>query len=352
MATLEAKTDRVEQETSYYCGAACAAMLLNRIGIVARQDDIYKIIRNNNVEPEAFYTDPQGLLGLLNDPNTDPFVRGGIIIFDSGTEDEYVNKIFDNILDNVLPVVCLINHGNHWVVCHKALYELDDQRKTIIYGLFLLDPSPGVSREVYVPIDQFTQRVLNANTFGQRWRGKRILIIGREEVTRQVSLVRSTQSSPMGGGSGEPDDDKIFQNLRRVGLAHVRKPLGGGGSPLEVIDIRDGSKYFIIALDAKLQAAFGEMIFVAVDAHSRILEITFERGMRLFATDELANEAVSAIVGPDKFALDPGLFWKSGSVLPNRFMLARKAVMQNQDLWILQDGRVLHDLDVGARGGQ
>lgn len=350
MQVLEVPTSRIQQVTGYYCGAACSQMMLRRANIEVSQDELYKDIRENNSESDAFYSDPDGISRLLNTAGLDPFPLGDVIVIEDGTDSQIASQIFDNLFDNKIPAVCLVNSGNHWVICHKVIYDLDSDRRVSLLGIFLLDPSPVSPPEVYVPLDQFLSSVLNPNSFGHKWKGKRIFLAGREAVSRARSVGFVSQSA-MGGGAGIPDPQKVIDNLKKVGISS-EPSRGGGAQPLRVIDLYDKTEYFVSLFDAVNDSAMKSMIYVAATEDNRVLEVTAATDRAFYANDELVAEALYSEMSITDGVIDPQLYWKRHSILQNRFVIARRVTKDGEELWILPSGEVRHSLDIGPRGGR
>lgn len=352
MQILEAPTDRLEQTTSYFCGAACSQMLLQRAAIHMSQSSIYKSIRANNAEPEAFYSDPVGISASLNNVDSDPFQDGDLVVVGSDSSESVASRIFSNIFDNKIPSICLINNGNHWVVCHKLAYDLKSGSDVVVAGVFILDPWPNSPPEVFFPLDQFIENVLNVNVFGTRWKGKRVFLIGERQNPRSFSVSLVSQSLGKGGGGApQPDLAIMVENLRQVGLEHAQMPAGGGSAPLQVIDLFDGSSYYLYLIDARSSTIFSGMVFAAVSLESKILEVTLDRGEPFFAADVLAEEAIKTQLGESGYTIDHQLFWMRNGILRNRFQIARKATKNGKIVWILPNGQVVDSLSSGPRGG-
>ena len=71
------------QDTGYYCGAACAMMILNEIGVPYAdldQDDLYTSNHDHNAVPgDAWYTDPYGLRYTLVDRRPASFTNTFVV---------------------------------------------------------------------------------------------------------------------------------------------------------------------------------------------------------------------------------------------------------------------------------
>ena len=66
------------QDTDYYCGAACAMMILAEIGVPygsLDQVDLYNSNHSHNAVPTGWATDPYGLCYTLNDRRPASFLN-------------------------------------------------------------------------------------------------------------------------------------------------------------------------------------------------------------------------------------------------------------------------------------
>src|SRR5260370_12535837 len=78
------------QDTSYYCGAACAMMVLAEIGVPYAsldQIDLYNSNHNHN-HNSGWYTDPYGLCYTLNDRRPAAFLPNYFVVYKRLTEAE------------------------------------------------------------------------------------------------------------------------------------------------------------------------------------------------------------------------------------------------------------------------
>jgi hypothetical protein len=102
-----------QQDTDYYCGAACAQMVLHSIGQpLISQDDLYNDNHSHSVEPGSWATPPDGLQWTLNHRQSAKFFA-----LDSLTSEEAISRMLCWTLHHygVAPVA-LVEGGNHWVV--------------------------------------------------------------------------------------------------------------------------------------------------------------------------------------------------------------------------------------------
>jgi len=104
-----------QQDTSYYCGAACAQMVLHSIGQpLLSQDDLYNDNHSHTVEPSYWSTPPDGLQWTLNNRQS-----GKYFALDSdNTEDSISRMICWTVHYWKVAPIALVENGNHWVVVH------------------------------------------------------------------------------------------------------------------------------------------------------------------------------------------------------------------------------------------
>jgi hypothetical protein len=102
-----------QQDTNYYCGAACAQMVLAQIGAgLLDQDSLYADNHSHSVAESGWYTAPDGLTWTLNDrdPGTHYFVD-----FDLTSEDLISRKLCWTIEHYEVAPVALVFGSAHWI---------------------------------------------------------------------------------------------------------------------------------------------------------------------------------------------------------------------------------------------
>ncbi len=105
-----------QQDTDYYCGAACAQMVLAQIGAgLLDQDSLY--IDNHshsNIESEWF-TGPDGLQWTLNNRRPSTFINS-FALFALANEDSLSRKLVWTIFHYRVAPVALVYGSAHWIV--------------------------------------------------------------------------------------------------------------------------------------------------------------------------------------------------------------------------------------------
>lgn len=108
------------QDTSYYCGAACAMMILHEIGVPYAsldQDDLYTSNNNHNVQP-GWSTDPYGLCYTLNDRRPASFLPNFFLVHKRLTEAEGTRDVAFTLYHYQVSPAVLVYNCAHWnVVC-------------------------------------------------------------------------------------------------------------------------------------------------------------------------------------------------------------------------------------------
>lgn len=105
-----------QQDTHYYCGAACAQMVLDSIGTgILGQDPLYTDARNHTAELSSWYNPPDGLQWLMNDRRPTGF-GGWFALYSLSTEDAQSRKLVWTLLHYQVAPIALVYGGDHWLV--------------------------------------------------------------------------------------------------------------------------------------------------------------------------------------------------------------------------------------------
>lgn len=105
-----------QQDTNYYCGAACAQMVLETIGAgLLDQDDLYADNHSHSTIEPSWYTGPDGLRWTLNDRRPASFTNY-FALFELANEDSISRKIIWTIHHYQVAPVALVYGWAHWIV--------------------------------------------------------------------------------------------------------------------------------------------------------------------------------------------------------------------------------------------
>ena len=105
-----------QQDTNYYCGAACAQMVLAEIGAgLLDQDDLYADNHSHSTTEGGWYTAPDGLTWTLNDRRP-PSFNNSFVLFALANEDLTSRKICWTIHHYNVAPVAMVYGWAHWIV--------------------------------------------------------------------------------------------------------------------------------------------------------------------------------------------------------------------------------------------
>ncbi len=112
-----------QQDTDYYCGAACAQMVLSQIGSgLIDQDDLYASNHSHSTTELGWATAPDGLQFTMNDrapagnPTGLPHGHPYFVIDAETNEDTVSRKIVWTIHFWRVAPIALVYHSQHWIV--------------------------------------------------------------------------------------------------------------------------------------------------------------------------------------------------------------------------------------------
>jgi len=131
------------QDTSYYCGAACAMMILNEIGVdysALDQDDLYTSNNSHNVQP-GWYTDPYGLCWTLNDRRPAAFLPNYFVVYKPTNEAEGTRHVVYTLRHYQVSPAILVYGCAHWNVVCGVQTDVDPAGGTyVVEGFWLNNP--------------------------------------------------------------------------------------------------------------------------------------------------------------------------------------------------------------------
>src|SRR6476620_9976610 len=108
-----------QQDTGYYCGAACAQMVLNQIGAgLLSQDDLYCDNHSHNSPAEQidrWRSGPTGLEWTMVARKPDAFTNT-FVIYSETAEENISRKIIWTIHHYQVAPIALVWGWRHWVV--------------------------------------------------------------------------------------------------------------------------------------------------------------------------------------------------------------------------------------------
>ncbi len=105
-----------QQDTDYYCGAACAQMVLSEIGAgLLNQDDLYTDNHNHSTAESGWYSGPDGVTWTLNNRRPASF-NNYFVLFALANEDSISRKIVWTIHHYKVAPIAMVYGSAHWIV--------------------------------------------------------------------------------------------------------------------------------------------------------------------------------------------------------------------------------------------
>jgi hypothetical protein len=131
------------QDTSYYCGAACAMMILSEIGVPYSsldQDDLYNSNHSHNAN-SGWYTDPYGLCYTLNDRRPASFLPNFFIVHKRLAEADGTRDVAYTLYHYRVSPAVLVYNCAHWNVVRGLQTDVDPTSGSYtVEGFWLNNP--------------------------------------------------------------------------------------------------------------------------------------------------------------------------------------------------------------------
>jgi hypothetical protein len=371
-----------QQETSYYCGAACAKMVLGEIGAGALdQDDLYTDNHNHSVLDVGinWATGPDGLNWTMN-ARKPPTFNNHFILVSERTEDAISRKIAWEIHHYRVAPIALVYGWQHWVVVrgYQASRAPTSSADTsmILNGLFINNPWPpptsamhGIPDE-HISYSTWASRYMTGVPRGV-WRGRFLAICDPEPAAREPGRRKMEPGEPKRQKLLDPAEAAryalagaerhgLFEHERFAGALEGTEP--SGGRLVQRLD-RTDSFYYLVTM-ARDDRAIAVISVGALDArYHQAAVIPEDSGWDL---SSLEREAIFDRVVSKRLVVDgtrvrvpvrgeavciyPTLVWKPcrESLSPN-YPFAMITV-GDQRFYVRSDGEIfseLHDFEPG-----
>lgn len=349
--------NRFEQQTTFYCGPACAQMFLAlpEFSIVSPQQIAYNEIQKYNVEPNSWYSDPEGLSTYLSNILPDSFLKDvNDLSFSSDDFDEAVKNIYYTVCYLAIPCVTLVLSGRHWIIIDGIRFEEQQNGKREIIGIYIKDPWKGSPESSYISLFEFRQTKLLPNKVGNKWKDKYVILTKSPDQTLLVSGLKEIIFKDGGGGAVIPEQYAI-QNMELQGFKNIETIKAGGVSVLSsvsVIGLDGASNYTIVPLDASKTIEFQDFVYVAIEEGSNnLLEISTISGALQIYNDQEMKQLLNEIFPRRDIQIQSGYFWKPCLQLRSRLAIARMFKIDDKDMFLLPDGTTSESLNDFSKGG-
>ena len=107
-----------QQDTDYYCGAACAQMVLDSIGAgLLDQNDLYDDNHSHSTTESGWYTAPDGLLWTMNNLKPSSPTFNSYFVLDALAQEDSISRaIIWTIHHYKVAPIAMVYGSQHWVV--------------------------------------------------------------------------------------------------------------------------------------------------------------------------------------------------------------------------------------------
>jgi hypothetical protein len=198
------------QDTSYYCGAACAMMTLAKIGVPYSsldQVDLYDSNHSHNAQPN-WYTDPYGLCYTLNDRRPASFLPRFFVVHKRLTEAEGTRDVAFTLYHYQVSPSILVYNCAHWNVVCGVQTDVDPTTGPyVVEGFWLNNPVWDSSIAVHDGTD-------TCGSGGSHGIGNEFVTYGEWQTNRFNGCVYDA-SSPQWISVCDPEPARIDLPLKR-----------------------------------------------------------------------------------------------------------------------------------------
>ncbi|WP_310632613.1 hypothetical protein [Paraburkholderia sp.] len=341
---------RLDQQTPYFCGAACAVMILRRYNVSTDQSSAYHVIHNDaRFEIEKLYSDPKGmqeyLLEQLPAASYVPSINSG------ATFTEALSCIFNGISFANAPCAVLVHDGNHWVVVDGARILVNGRGDSAIVGVFVQNPTTGSTPECYVEADEFKKIWLTPNQYGRTWLNKFVTVGSNTaehgKPVNAISVVDLFAVKKNGLDETLATDDLIkmaLGNLLANGFSDANAISGGGADvtqPIPVYDESDNFSHWIVPVDLTQDKTFSDFCYCALNTGSgALLEVA-----RMDAALNVLNDKEVTALLANQFSgqvidVRPRFYWIRSAYVLSRFDVVRLATVSGKQVSVFKGGIV------------
>jgi hypothetical protein len=383
-----------QQDTDYYCGAACAQMALESIGTgILDQVGLYADNHSHSLLDPGWASGPDGLTWTMNDRKPGSFANY-FVLFSLADEEAISRKIIWTIHHYGVAPIALVYGWAHWIVIRgydaSAAPATWDDTSYSINGFYVNNPWPPTPMPGPPPphaggdacggggdrgiADEHLSYATWQSTYmtgvpGGYWSGRFLAVCdpeppprghGRRAPTERqfdgTQIIESGQAAELTMGA-----------LKRHGLLEQpswREALEGAGPGrpqlVQRLDHVD-SYYYIVPIGpsddavtafAAVDARFGDYQQAAVLPDRRSNHLDFlerERSIEILADRrvELPHLAGELVLRPDLFCEYPILVWKPCRESLSPFYPFRMVTVGSHHVYIRSDGAVFTSLHEG-----
>lgn len=338
---VAADVERLEQQTSYFCGAACSAMVLKANGVIVTQPDAYASIHNSErFKIEKLYSDPKGIADFMNERLDGDINKISVCV--SGSFEAALGLIFGSISFHGNAAIALVQDGNHWVVVDEIRVVETEQGEQRAIGVFVENPWYGRPPRAYVSIEEFELNWLRPNRWGVTWKDQFVSVgaLTSKRVAKPMQLSRRT--SMLHAMTAADPLSVALARLGDHGFENLSEIQGGGAAvqgPVRVSDDVTSTYYWIVPIDGMRDKAFSDFLFAAIDdITGNVLEVA-KMGSALDLLSEAETRQRLSILAPASHIGEVSeLLWVRSPTTMSRFDVCRRVEVDGEQLLLTIDG--------------
>ncbi|MBC7873948.1 MAG: hypothetical protein H7Y01_08130 [Ferruginibacter sp.] len=389
-------TEYHQQDTNYYCGAACAQMVLHSIGAGhLSQDDLYNDNHSHSVIEGGWYTAPDGLGWTLNNRKPAAFTNH-FVLFEPTDEETISRKIVWTIHHYMVAPVAMVYGSAHWIVVKgfeaSAAPSSSGDSSYSITGFFINNPWPPTPGPLPPPhstgdlcgsggdygiVNEHISYGTWQGTYmtgipGGHWAGKFVALCDPEPAAKRSGI----QSEVKRYADGEKIiDKKMAMEQAMRGIEEYRltkhkdlKKILANTKPADPVLVHRLDKpnefYYIVPLQGEgrntvslvnVDARFGNYMQSGFAANETS-KISFK---------PLAKEAILKLLGkrlvmkrekrvitiyPEAICIYPALVWRPCRESLSPYMPFHMVTVGDERIYIRVDGRVFTSLHINEKG--
>jgi hypothetical protein len=389
-----------QQDTDYYCGAACAQMVLDQIGAgLLDQTPLYNDNHNHSTIESGWATAPDGLLWTLNNRRPPKFTNS-FALFALSNVDSISRKIAWTLHNYKVAAVALVFGSDHWIVVRgvdlSAAPASSADTTYTIDALMVNNPWPPVPQGIPPPpphdstdgcgtggvrgvLDEHITYSAWQSTYmtgvpDGHWKGTFVAVCDPDQPPTSLGEQPNFPRRPNTTGMISEDNaqSQAVDGLRTFGLYekkfwsnHLSASKPGKPFLVQRLDRQD-SFYYIVPMQtksgvssvlARVDALYGnyqQAVRASEPASESLNQLKFESESFVdkLSTDriDLGGEMGLLKIRRNGYVSYPTLVWKPCRESLSPFYPFHMIVVGNQRVFVRVDGQVYTELHDDIRG--
>jgi hypothetical protein len=364
------------QDTSYYCGAASAQMMMQAYPNPAdnscqQQNHIYKRVQAHKTDT-GFYTDPDGLRDTIQELNPPPS-PGHYVVFNSTDRGAVMHDMLYWMAIRRYPSATLVNNGDHWVVITGYTTDVDPRTGSAsLQFLDVNDPGPpdaaphdnpcttadegneGGSTRRVTGSSWYTNEWSKANKYGTLYKNDWVAVVEPPERSGWIE-------APEQAISGTPIAPELARNLGleqtwALGLPEEERFafLRETEPNMALLANAASYGYYLIPFLDERGLCPGAVLVNAYTGEFQEIAAFTDR-IQFISEEEALELAVAAVGGRPDFPPSAELVWESCMQTQSRYRPLWKVTIQVEDItftrYVTQLGVVHTQIDPLPIGG-